>query len=110
MTPLHCAGCARRSCTFLEVARSMPKPYRLELPPRRGINDAETASYLGRSPTSFAEHRPELEAAGFPKPLPLVGTRDRKAVDLWLDAQGGLAAVLRDFDTAWMEAAGNGQV
>jgi hypothetical protein len=63
---------------------------RLDLPPRRGMNDAETASYLGRSPTWLAEHLPELEAAGFPKKLPLIGTRDRKAVDVWLDAQGGL--------------------
>ena len=40
---------------------------RLDLLSRRGMNDAETAAYIGRSPTWFAEHLPELEAAGFPK-------------------------------------------
>jgi hypothetical protein len=74
------------------------------------MNDAETASYLGRSPTWLAEHLPELEAAGFPKKLPLVGTRDREAVDRWLDAQGGLASATRDYDEAWMNAASDGQV
>jgi hypothetical protein len=87
----------------------MAKPRRLELPPRRGMNDAETASYLGHSGTWFAEDRRELEAAGFAKPLPLVGTRDRKAIDEWLDKQGGLRAAMRDFDSAWMDAASNGQ-
>ena len=83
---------------------------RLDLPPRRGMNDAETASYVGRSPTWLAEHRVELEAAGFPKPLPLIGTRDRKAIDAWLDVQGGLEAATRDFDDAWTMAASNGEV
>jgi hypothetical protein len=78
---------------------------RLALPPRRGMNDAETASYLGRSPTWLAEHRAELEAAGFPKPIPLIGTRDRKAIDAWLDLQGGLDSALQDFESAWMRAA-----
>ena len=77
---------------------------RFELPPR-GLTDADCASYLGRSPTWFAQHLSELEAAGFPERLPLIGTRDRRAVDLWLDEQGGLDAAMRDFDGAWMTAA-----
>jgi hypothetical protein len=81
---------------------------RLDLPPRRGMNDAETAAYIGRSATWFSEHLPQLEAAGFPRKLPLIGTRDRKAVDAWLDTQGGLEAATRDFDDAWMTAATNG--
>jgi hypothetical protein len=81
---------------------------RFNLPPR-GMSDAETAGYLGRSPTWFQEHMQDLEAAGFPRRLPLIGTRDRKAVDLWLDQQGGLALALQDFDSAWTDAA-NGQV
>jgi hypothetical protein len=84
--------------------------HRLDLPPRRGMNDPETAAYIGRSPTWFSEHLPQLEAAGFPKKLPLIGTRDRKAVDLWLDAQGGIDAATRDLDNDWMMAASNGQV
>jgi hypothetical protein len=82
----------------------------LDLLSRRGMNDAETAAYIGRSPTWFTEHLPELEAAGFPRKLPLIGNRDRAAVDRWLDAQGGLAAATPDFDDAWMNAASNGQV
>jgi hypothetical protein len=77
---------------------------RFDLPPR-GMTDADCAGYIGRSTTWFAEHVSELEAAGFPKRLPLIGTRDRKAVDLWLDEQGGLDAAMRDFDAAWMSAA-----
>jgi hypothetical protein len=34
---------------------------RLDLPPRRGMNDAETAAYIGRSATWFSEHLPQLE-------------------------------------------------
>jgi hypothetical protein len=83
---------------------------RLDLPPRRGMNDAETASYIGRSLTWFTEHLPELEAAGFPPKLPIIDLRDRAAVDRWLDAQGGLISATRDFDDAWMKAASNGQV
>jgi hypothetical protein len=79
---------------------------RFDLPPR-GMTDAETAGYLGRSPTWFQEHMQDLEAAGFPRRLPLIGTRDRKAVDLWLDQQGGLASALQDFGAAW-EAACSG--
>jgi hypothetical protein len=86
----------------------MPKPRRLDLPPRRGMNDAETASYIGRSETWFSEHVPALEAAGFPKRLPLIGTRDRKAVDRWLDEQGGLESAIHNFDDAWMRAANGG--
>jgi hypothetical protein len=74
------------------------------------MNDAETAAYIGRSPTWFAQHEHVLQAAGFPPKLPLIGTRDRKAVDLWLDAQGGIDAAARSFDDAWMMAARNGQV
>jgi hypothetical protein len=78
--------------------------HRFTLPPR-GMTEADVAGYLGRSPTWFQEHVAALEAAGFPQRLPLIGTRDRKAVDLWLDQQGGLASVLQDFDSAWTDAA-----
>jgi hypothetical protein len=84
--------------------------HRLDLPPRRGMNDAEAAAYIGRSPTWLAEHLSELEAAGFPKKLPLIGTRDRKALDVWLDAQGGLDAATRHWDDPWMMATTNGHV
>lgn len=78
---------------------------RSDLPPRRGMTDAEAACYLGRSPTWFTEHLPELEAAGFPKKLPFIGNRDLKAIDRWLDAQGGIKVAAEQFDDAWMMAA-----
>jgi hypothetical protein len=74
---------------------------RFDLLPR-GLTDAESAAYIGRSSTWFQEHLPELEAAGFPRKLPIVDLRDRAAIDRWLDEQGGLA---QDFDAAWMRAA-----
>ena len=72
----------------------------------RILNDAGTATYLGKSQTWFAEHREELEARGFPKRLPFVDGRDKAAIDAWLDQLGGLASRSdADFDNAWMEAA-----
>ena len=80
---------------------------RFDLPPR-GMTDADCAAYLGRSQTWLAEHRAKLEAAGFPPKLPLIGNYDRKAIDAWLDEQGGLDSALHHFEDAWMRAAGNG--
>jgi hypothetical protein len=81
---------------------------RFDLPPRRGMNVAETAAYLGcPSTTCFVEHRSALEAAGFPRPLPLLETYDRIAIDRWLDEQGGSESALRNFSDAWMKAATN---
>lgn len=47
---------------------------------------------LGRSPTWFSQHRQELEAAGFPKALPVLGTYNPASVQAWLDSQGGQGA------------------
>ena len=47
------------------------------------------AAMLGRSPQWFAQHRAELEARGFPKPLPVVGLYNPAAVQVWLDSAGG---------------------
>jgi hypothetical protein len=77
---------------------------RFDLSPR-GMTDADCAFYLGRSPTWFMEHRARLEAAGFPPKLPLIGTRDRKAIDTWLDRQGGLEVALQELGDPWVSAA-----
>jgi hypothetical protein len=79
---------------------------RLDLPPRRGMNDAETASYLGRSLTWFLQHRQELVEAGFPPKIPIIDLYDRETVDRWLDKQGDPAESLRrDWSNAWQRAA-----
>lgn len=39
---------------------------------------------LGRSPSWFYSHRADLEAAGFPKPLPVLNRYDPAAVKAWL--------------------------
>ena len=62
---------------------------RFDLPPR-GLIDHETASYIGLGMTEFSRKLPQLEAEGFPKPDPVTGRRDRKAIDAWLDARSGL--------------------
>ena len=74
---------------------------RFDLPPRV-LSPGELAGYLGRSLTWYIEHKEELEAAGFPKPLEILGGHDRAAVDAWLDQRGGLAE--EDFDEAWARA------
>ena len=50
---------------------------------------------LGRSPAWFSQHKAELEAAGFPKPLPVLGTYRPSAVQAWLDSQAGTGAQSR---------------
>jgi hypothetical protein len=80
---------------------------RFDLPPR-GLTDADCAFYLGRSQSWLAEHRPKLEAAGFPPRMQLIGTYDRKAVDAWLDRQGGLEVALQEFGDPWVNAASHG--
>ncbi len=63
---------------------------RFDLPPR-GLIDYETAGYIGLGQSEFSRVLPQLEAEGFPKPDPVTGRRDRKAVDAWMDARSGLA-------------------
>ncbi len=69
------------------MTRARPK---FDLPPR-GLIDYETAGYIGLGQSEFSRVLPQLEAEGFPKPDPVTGRRDRKAVDIWMDARSGLA-------------------
>jgi hypothetical protein len=80
---------------------------RFDLAPR-GLTDADCAFYLGRSLSWLSEHRPKLEAAGFPTKLALIGTTDRKAIDAWLDREGGLEVALQELGDPWVSAASNG--
>ncbi len=62
----------------------------------RGLIDYESAGYIGLGPTDFSRVLPQLEAEGFPKPDPVTGRRDRKAIDAWMDARGGLTGEVYD--------------
>ena len=70
------------------------------------MNKVETAAYIGRSSTWFTTQLGTLYASGFPRPLPLLDSWDRFAVDRWLDRLGG-EVPLREHDEhdAWMTAA-----
>ena len=85
----------------------MTKPRRRVDPRPRVLSVAQTADYIGRSLSWFSEHREELEARGFPRPLPVVDGYDRVAIDACLDRLGGELDAPDDFDVAW-ERASNG--
>jgi hypothetical protein len=53
---------------------------------------------LGRSPAWFTQHRPELEKAGFPKPLPVLHSYLPSQVTAWLVSQGAAAPKSDGFD------------
>jgi hypothetical protein len=53
---------------------------------------------LGLGPTEFSRLLPRLEAEGFPKPDPLIGRRDGKAIEVWWDHRSGLAEDNSDTD------------
>ncbi len=65
------------------------RPKLLDLTEPRGITTEETAHYCGMSVSGFEAKRPELEAAGFPKPDLVLGRYDRVAVDDWFDNRSG---------------------
>jgi hypothetical protein len=51
----------------------------------------EVCRLLRRTSTWFYTHRSELEAVGFPEPVPIVGRYDGRAIAAWLDRQSGSA-------------------
>ncbi len=50
----------------------------------------KVARRLGISTAGFAEMRADLEAAGFPKPDPIIGNYNLQAVDTWVNSRTGL--------------------
>lgn len=73
----------------------------------RLMNAQQTANYLGRSLSWFHKHRPILERNGFPQPVPQIGSWDRRAIDQWLNVQGGLdkfTAQMTNYGEAWLRA------
>lgn len=75
-----------------------PKPKFTFLP--RLMTALDVATYLNRSEQWFAHKRPQMEAAGFPRPDPLLGLYDQRAVDQWLDRRSGLVAASPANDSA----------
>ncbi|WP_333673291.1 hypothetical protein [Elioraea tepidiphila] len=61
-------------------------------PAPRFLGQAEVAAWLGISIRTLRARRPALEAAGFPRPHPVVRRWDRVALDAWADAQMGRSA------------------
>lgn len=49
----------------------------------------EVCRLLRRTSGWFYAHRGELEAKGFPPPVPVVGRYDGRAIAAWLDRQSG---------------------
>lgn len=62
---------------------------RFPLDPRM-VPAAKVARRLGLPAARFAELRAALEASGFPRPDPILGTWCLQAVDNWIDARAGL--------------------
>jgi hypothetical protein len=62
------------------------------VPPPRFLGAAEVAAWLGVSVRTFRARRPALEAAGFPRPHPVIRRWDRVALDAWADTQMGRSA------------------
>lgn len=56
--------------------------------PNEPISAAKVARrFFGRSPAWFSVHRSELEAKGFPQPIPLSGTYSPTAIQAWIDGK-----------------------
>lgn len=74
---------------------------------RRVLSKQEAASYIGRSPSWFADHEEDLYAEGFPRQLPgILGGYDLAAIDRWLDGLGGNLAATASMGCgdAWTRA------
>lgn len=70
-------------------------------PAPRFLGQAEVAAWLGLSPRTFRARKAALEAAGFPRPHPVVRRWDRVALDAWANGQIGQSA---DADAAAVDS------
>lgn len=71
----------------------------------RPISAARVAKdLLGKSPGWFYAHKTELEAVGFPKPLPVVKRYWPAAVRAWLDKAGGKLPDAGNSKAPWKRA------
>ena len=63
----------------------------------------QVAAWVGHGEQWLRDHRPGLEAAGFPARDDLLGGWDADACKVWLDGRSGLL-VPHQSDDPWMEA------
>lgn len=73
------------------------------VPEPRGWSSYQVACRLGHGEAWFREHRPLLEAEGFPRFDELIAGWDSAAIERWLDQRSGLLAPHQG-DDQWMEA------
>ena len=81
----------------------MSPPKHEFLPEPRVWSWGQVAAWFGRGEQWFRNHRPGLEAAGFPPRDDLLGGWDADACKMWLDSRSGLLAPHQG-DDQWMEA------
>ncbi len=81
----------------------MSPPKREFIPEPRIWSPKQIAAWFGRGEQWFRDHRPELEAAGFPAHDDLLGGTDADACKMWADSRSGLSAPDQG-DEKWMEA------
>ncbi len=68
----------------------MTRPRPKFLPTPRVWNAEQVACRLGGGESWFYEHRPELEAKGFPRKDDVLNGWDSHAIEQWLDDRGGI--------------------
>lgn len=61
-----------------------------KLPAKRGWTLGQVARRLGVSASRFSEIREALYRAGLPRPDPITGKTDKKAVERYMDQRSGL--------------------
>lgn len=64
---------------------------RMRVDPRL-VAPEKAARRLGLTLAAFEAMRAELEARGFPRPMPVVGHYALEAVDRWIDEKAGLVS------------------
>ena len=73
------------------------------VPQPRVWSPSQVAAWFGRGEQWFRDHRPGLEAAGFPARDDLLGGWDANACKVWMDSRSELLAPHQG-DDQWMEA------
>jgi hypothetical protein len=71
----------------------------------RGIPPVKAARRLGLTMSGFDAVKEKYFEIGFPRPDPISGNYDLKAIDLWMDSRAGLTMTTqaRDASTVFAE-------
>lgn len=76
----------------------------------RMLPKGEALYYAGFSPSSFASHKEELTATGFPAPHPITKKYDRKLLDEWMDRTGGYQSIETSEEQELLNRLKNGNI